>query len=203
MKLVTKKVVVEILKVYPNKWNPNIQSDIIYKKMKEVMEKKGFYGSIIVREVKGKYEILDGEHRWRCAVDLKFEKIPVETVGKISDKEAQFWTIFFNNTRGKDDVIKRAELIKMMEAGQAQLLPWTEDELENLKKLVDFDFSQFKDRGKTEIEKEDKRVIQLIVSEKDGKAWDKALEEGKKRKWDENKLFRVLITEFLSMVLDK
>lgn len=139
----TKKVIL-IDEVMPNPWNPNVQDKGLYEKNKKQIEALGFFGSIIAREYFGRYQILDGEHRWKIAKELGYTEIPVEiVVGPMSDSQAKFHTVNFNNSRGKDDIFKRAQIFQEMDAGQQELLPFSAEEIENEKQLITFDFAQY------------------------------------------------------------
>lgn len=143
-KLTTEKLVVDINQVIPNQWNPNSMSEFIYGRMKKTIEDKGLFGSIICRRNAGYYQILDGEHRWKACKELGYKQIPIEvSVKDLSDEEVKFWTLYFNNTKGKDDVEKVAKILNEIDGGQAQLLPFTDEEIKNTKDLFAFDFSQY------------------------------------------------------------
>ena len=143
-KLVTEKKIVAIDSIIPNPYNPNKMSDFIYDRMKKTIAEKGLFGSIICRPLAGCYQILDGEHRWKACKELGYKELPIEvSVEEISDQETRFWTIYFNNTKGKDDIEKVVEIFNSLEAGQEQLLPFTDDEIKNTKDLFAFDFSQY------------------------------------------------------------
>lgn len=204
-KLVTEKVVTSVLKVYANPWNPNKMDDFTYKRMVTTLKDKGLFGSIIVRENdEGNFEILDGEHRWKGWKELGHKEIPVENAGKMTDDEAKFWTIYFNNTKGKDDVLARAKILKDIEGDQQQLLPWTDEEIENQKALLDFDFDQFiSDEEPEENNKPKHSVLTLTVPEDVYKAWLAGVEQAEKRGWDEQRLFKMMVMEFLNIVMSR
>ncbi len=143
-KFATEKIVIDIEKVMPNFWNPNHMPKAMFEKMKQTISEKGLFGSIYCRKYGDKYQILDGEHRMKACKELGFTTLPVEcAVNEMTDNEVQFWTIYFNNTRGKDDIEKRSKILENIEKGQAQLLPFTDEEIENEKNLFKFDFSQY------------------------------------------------------------
>jgi len=140
--------------VFPNLYNPNIQTKEMFEKGKKSVEELGFLMPVLVREKEIRdeqgnlvgdelYEIIDGEHRWRYCKELNYKEIDIESMGKISDQVAKFLTIQLNNLRGKDDVLKRAELLKQLNEGQLSLLPFDNKQIEEELKLLDFDFSQY------------------------------------------------------------
>jgi hypothetical protein len=172
-KLITEKIVVKIDDVVPNPWNPNKMPEHLFEKMKKVIAEKGLFGSVIVRPYAGCYQLLDGEHRVRACKELGWTEIPVEcSEVEITDEETKFWTMYFNNMRGKDDVEKVAKLLNEISSGQAQLLPMSEEEQQNTKELFKFDFSQFEKRAKEASEEKEKfRIIIIDVPEEEYKLW--------------------------------
>ena len=154
----TSREEIEIELIFPNKWNPNSQSKEIFDKLKEVITKVGFVDSVLVRRIKGGvYEILDGEHRWRAATELGFKTVQCDVMdGEVDDSLARTLTLVMNNTRGEDDVIKRAQVLKEISEGQLGLLPFNREQIDEELKLLSFDFSQFAD---TEIVNEDEELL--------------------------------------------
>lgn len=143
----TKKERVLIDFVKPNPWNPNMQSEKMFAKQKASIDRFGYLQPILVRQVGEMYEILDGEHRWRACKEEGYTEIDIENMGTIPDEDAKLLTVLMNNLKGKDDVIKRAEVLKdfrsQIEAGQLSFLPFDKAQIENELKLIDFDFSQY------------------------------------------------------------
>ena len=161
----TTKIVVPIDRIMPNPWNPNYQSKEMFQKGVDSVKELGMLGSILVRETgldsnnEMWYEILDGEHRWKYQVELKYTECPVENMGTITDQEAKFLTIHLNNLHGKDDIEKRAKIFEALNEGQLAMLPFTEEEIENEKKLLKFDFSQLQNKEKLEERKPTRHFI--------------------------------------------
>lgn len=177
---VTQKVIVPIDKVAPNPWNPNFMSPGQFSKEKDSIQKLGLIGSIFVREYGDYYQILDGEHRWKVCKELGYTEIPVENIGPVSDADAQFYTVHMNNTRGQDDVFKRAALFKLMSENHQQMLPFTSEQIENEKSLITFDFSQYEKESELP-ERTPGLLIVLPFSDQESQVWLKAKEELVKR----------------------
>jgi hypothetical protein len=173
-KLVTEKRIVKIDDVVPNPFNPNQQSDYIFQKMKDTIQSKGLFGSIFVHEFAGVYQILDGEHRWKACKELGWKEIPVEVSPGLEEKDVKFWTIYFNNTHGKDDIEKRAKLYEEIDEGQAQLLPFSEEQMKNEKELFKFDFSKYDEQKEIQASKKT-NVISAVVTEEIKALWDRCL----------------------------
>lgn len=138
----TTKKIVDINQVFPNPWNPNMESITVYNSIKETIRQKGLIGTITVRDWKGSYQIINGEHRWKILKELEWKEIPVESIGEISDDEAYFWTLKLNEG-GKNDIEKLAKMYGEMSDGQLSLLGTTQEEIKNTKDLFKFDFSQY------------------------------------------------------------
>jgi len=202
-KLTTEKIVVNIDDVMPNSFNPNKMSDFIYEKMKATIKEKGLFGSIIVRRYFGRYQILDGEHRWKACKELGWEQIPVEcSINEVSDSDTKFWTLYFNNTKGKDDIEKVAQIFETLEQGQSQLLPYTEDEIRNTKELFKFDFAQYQtnDPG---LQNEIPHVLSFKFTEEEWKMIERVMEYVKKEEKTEKQWFMDMLDLYTQLRVSK
>jgi len=177
----TVKKTVPIMSVVKNPWNPNVQSKQMVEKGIQSVREFGMLGSILVREVAGCYEILDGEHRLGYAKELGYTEIPVESLGEIDDNRAKVLTVLLNNLRGKDDIEKRAAIYESLSAGQLQLLPFTDEEIQNEKNLMKFDFSQY---DTTEPEIPEGTLVRILSFKFTDKEWDVVSEAVKTAKVD-------------------
>lgn len=209
----TEKLTVDIDKVVPNRWNPNIQEKAIFEKQKKSIDELGFLGSILVRRINHTacdYEILDGEHRWKAAKEQGYTQIQVECfIDDLSDSDAQLLTILLNNLHGKDDVFKRAKILEALSERQLQLLPFTQEEIEHEKKFVNFNFSQYEQEGEDMPEREFALVIVLPFNQDEALVWNKAKEElvrrgmisEKNKKKQDIQLVMRLLKNFLGIVI--
>lgn len=131
---------IPVEKLRPNPWNPNRQTDFIFGKELASIQTHGFLDPITVRESDvdpGFYDIIDGEHRWRAGVQLKYEALPCNNLGKVSDPIAKQLTIIANETRGKADPGLMSVLLNDLVndvpfADLAASLPYTELDLKTL-----------------------------------------------------------------------
>lgn len=187
----TQRKTVSIDEVYPNKWNPNVQDEKTFQREIESIKIHGFIDPILVRKKGDVYEIIDGEHRWRAARELKYTEIIIESLGEVDDTTAKILCIKMNNLRGQDDVLKRAEILKTLKEGQLSLLPFDKSQIENELKLLDFDFDQF---NNVNIPNEEKAKIPL----KEMLNLVKRLVEIKLK--FKNKKVRLLIEQFIEIV---
>lgn len=196
--LTTEKKIVNIDSIIANEWNPNRMSDFIYQKMKKTISEKGLFGSIICRPLAGCYQILDGEHRWKACKELGFKEIPIEvSVNEISDQDTKFWTVYFNNTKGKDDIEKISEIFKSLDAGQSQLLPFTEDEIKHTKELFAFDFSKYETSEPQIPDDEFAKILSLKFSQSEWKVVEDGISHAKSEGYSPKQWFMIMLQKYL------
>lgn len=107
---------IEASKIAPNPWNPNKMDKDTYEATKDDMTKQGpdqYLDPIQVREVDGRYQIIDGEHRWRIATELGWERIKGE-IYQVDETEAMSICYKKNRNRGTLDPYLEAQLLKKM-----------------------------------------------------------------------------------------
>lgn len=132
----------------PNPWNPNKMQDRTFAAEKESIGRFGFVDPITVRphpELDGKFQIIDGEHRWRAAGELDIKKVPV-VVLTIGDAEAKKLTIVLNETRGEADTVDLAVLladIAREDENLLEALPYSQDQLDALLAMADIDMPDY------------------------------------------------------------
>ena len=150
--------IIDINKIKPNPYNPNIMDEKLFEETKNNIKKEGLVGAIIVRKEKDEYIIIDGEHRWKAAKKLEYKEIPTIILDK-NLPEAMISTINFNKLRGEFDTLKLAEVVHELNKTYTieeleKELGYTQDELQGLENLLKFDFSQF-EKESLELDKED------------------------------------------------
>lgn len=129
--------------IEPNTWNPNRQSQEMYEREKLSIKMHGFIDPITTRDLgKGRYQIIDGEHRWRAARDLELPTIPIVSLGKLDDHNAKKLTMLFNELGGDPEpaILAKlmADLAKVDSVEQlATELPFYQAELEALIQTAD------------------------------------------------------------------
>ncbi len=106
---------VDLKSILPNPWNPNKQTEFVFEKERNSIREHGFIDPILVREKGKKFEIIDGEHRFKAAELEGFKSIPVNNLGKVSDATAKQLTIIMNETRGTADNELLSKLLKDLE----------------------------------------------------------------------------------------
>lgn len=137
---------IELNKIKPNDWNPNIVQEDIRVKLRAEIRQKGLTQPIIVRSSGNTYEIVDGYHRWLICKELGWQEIPC-IVQDFSDTEAKVKLLQLNYLRGSAVPVKLASLIHDLNKeipieDLAKRLPYEEpqmlDNLELLKLPEDF-----------------------------------------------------------------
>lgn len=95
--------------VFPNAYNPNRQSEHEFELLLRSMEEDGFTQPILAQE--DTKIIVDGEHRWRAAVALGFQEIPV-VLTKFTPEQMRVSTFRHNRARGSEDVELAAQVLR-------------------------------------------------------------------------------------------
>ena len=100
-------------KLFPNPFNPNHMGQNEYDGLKKDYTEKGLEGfpPILVVPRQDGFMIVDGEHRWRAALELGYEKIRAEIV-PLSDEEVKIECFKRNYQRGRIDYFKAATIFK-------------------------------------------------------------------------------------------
>lgn len=123
--------------VDPNPWNPNEMDAETFQKECRSIKDNGFVDPLTVRPLGDRWQIIDGEHRWRAAMKEGYLVLPAINLGNISDQRARKLTLIFNELRGRPAPDKLAELVRELARTEAldalaQQLPLNEDELKSL-----------------------------------------------------------------------
>lgn len=146
------EMVVDVDKLTPNPWNPNKMSPEMYAKELNSLRRFGFVSPIIIRTTSdGTWQIIDGEHRWRAAMELGITKVPVWEVGRISDPDAKQLTIALNRLHGEDDPQKLRDLLRDLATSEPlpallEVMPWSKAEFSKLAELPEVDWNALDDR---------------------------------------------------------
>jgi ParB-like chromosome segregation protein Spo0J len=137
-------------KVVPNPWNPNRQNERQFEAEVESIADNGFIAPILVRKLGMRYEIIDGEHRWKALRKIAEDGIQgkgniptlVESltipaiVLTVDETQAKKLTIIMNETRGRADANELTKLLQDLSEslGDDLLtgLPYTQSQLEEL-----------------------------------------------------------------------
>ena len=200
-KFTTEQKLVLLIYIEKNTWNPNVQEEKTYKKLIQSIKENGFTCPILVREInENTYQIIDGEHRWRACIELGYEVMKCEIIKEVDEAMAKMLTIALNNIRGQDDILKRAEILKILNEGQLSLLPWDEKELQNQLDLVKFDWEKY--NKEEHIEEKKEHTIIFNFTKAQYLVVKHALELTKK---EHNMALLIIVKEYLQLrtVIDK
>jgi hypothetical protein len=137
-----RSIVVPTDEVDFNPWNPNKQSDDVFRKVKASLVAYGMVELPQVRRVGGRYQVVNGEHRVRAAIELGWVEIPVFDLGVVSDQVAKKLTIITNELRGQPEPVAMSRLIRDLSLQEdlgtlAEELPMSQSELESLSRLTE------------------------------------------------------------------
>jgi ParB-like nuclease domain len=116
-------LVVDVAHLRPNDWNPNRQDAFIYQREKESIRRFGFVVPVICRTDPDDIEhwqIIDGEHRHKAAIDLGMTRIPIWDLGPIEDHIAKSLTIVLNETKGAPEPAKLGDLLRDLLADESR-----------------------------------------------------------------------------------
>lgn len=161
---------VPIEKVKVNKWNPNEQTEFIFKHARKSLRDQGQLLPILVREVGKDFEIIDGEHRYRGALAEGADDISVNNLGRVSDQVAKQLTIIMNETRGEARRDKLSALLHSLEdsLGLEELLaslPIQETEIQSLLGSNEVDWTQTNDLSEPVVVGEDASPMNPVADE--------------------------------------
>jgi ParB/RepB/Spo0J family partition protein len=107
----TGQIATELL--HPNDWNPNRMDDEEFAEVvAEVRHLEGLPKPVVVRKNEDGYEIVDGEHAWRAAVEAGFDTVPCEVI-EADDFESMRQT-YKRNQHGKHAPVLQGRLFRRM-----------------------------------------------------------------------------------------
>jgi len=103
---------IELEKIHPNEWNPNEQDEVTFNQLVKTISEEGFDQPIVVHQ-RGEddYVIIKGEHRWRVARVLGYDKVPCKIRHDWDEAEQKLQTVRDNMLRGE---VNRAKFTKLV-----------------------------------------------------------------------------------------
>lgn len=137
---------VPIIDIKPNPWNPKDKDTEDYKKIKQSIELKGQRLPIIVREKGNRYEVIDGEQRYTACKELGFQEVIIYNEGKMSDDEAKELTIWYQQQVPFNEVMLANLITEIVSNNPNYELPYTPEQIEDFKNMVDFDWDEFEEK---------------------------------------------------------
>lgn len=118
----------------------------MYARALESIKEHGFVDPVTVRTTANHgIQIIDGEHRWKAAIDLDLGLIPIFDLGPITDHAAQKLTILMNELRGTPNQQKLSSLLKDLAGSEPiealiESLPFTAESLKGMIGLDGFEW---------------------------------------------------------------
>ena len=167
---------IEVSKLVKAKWNYKEENDTLTNKLLANIKKNGQVENLLIREIdNGKYEVVNGNHRLDVMNKLKMKTAHVYNFGKISLTQAKRIAIETNETKFESDTIKLAEVISELsnEISIEELtdtLPYSEQQIQDMRDLTSFDFSEFEDPNFEEKEKFD-HTLTFNISKETHDTW--------------------------------
>ena len=157
---------IDIKLITKNPWNPNQMDKKTLKAEKESIEKYGVVAPIIVRPLKNKYQIIDGEHRYIVCSELGYKLIPSVIIEGLKDKDAKKLTIILNETKGSNDKIELGKLLGELEKDFGDNLkiglPFNDDDLNDLIEFGNVDWDKYETGNKRDIAQDEVYKLHLI-----------------------------------------
>lgn len=170
--------------IIPNDWNPNKQNERAFEAEVESITDNGFVQPVTVRKhptQKGKYQIIDGYHRWlalqKIFADKSLQTAPLKNIVttqelpcvvlQVSDAQARKLTIILNETRGRAEL---GELGILLESIQVDFgddlirgLPYSQGQLDDLLSLAEFDWDNLEDLADEDTNEEVSMPYRLVA----------------------------------------
>lgn len=151
-------------------WNYKEDDEEKARKLEANLRRNGQIVNINIREVdNGKYEVVDGNHRLMALKNIGTKQVIAYNHGAISREEAIRKSIEINETIFETDTLKLAEnMQKLMTTfpidDLLETLPYSQEELENLSNLLDFDWSQLEREATTSGTEDEWMTIKFTVT---------------------------------------
>lgn len=105
---------IKIEDITPNPWNPNEMTEAVFHHLKKEYKRIGYIQPVVVRPNKGKFEVIDGEHRYKAAKEFGLKSIKCVVV-EMDDNQAKITTINMNKIKGTDNPLKLYNLIQSLQ----------------------------------------------------------------------------------------
>ncbi len=120
----------------PNPWNPNRMTEAIRRKLALNLKCDGFVAPLLVRKLGDRYQIVNGEHRWRIARELGYQTVPCVVLADLDDRRARILTVNLNELGGDPVPVLLAKLLHELEeetplSELASVLPYDESEIQD------------------------------------------------------------------------
>ena len=79
---------IKLSQIKPDLTQPRIEFDAIkLARLKKSIQEQGIINPLVIEKNNENYILIDGERRYRCAVELKLDVVPVTIIEKMDDKQ--------------------------------------------------------------------------------------------------------------------
>lgn len=105
---------IDVDKIHPNKYNPNVMMGEKFEALKEFCQSHGAdqLDPIWVRhDGADKFEVVDGEHRWKAVKDIGWKRLRAFIID-LDEEDAKSFNVRKNRERGQLDIFKLGRLFK-------------------------------------------------------------------------------------------
>ncbi len=143
---------IDIKDIKGTDWNYKFEDKAGEQRLLNSIKTDGQLRPIIVRENGKGYSIIEGSKIFRACQDAELKEIKVINLGKLRPPDSARISILLNETQFKTDYIELAEkLVLITEKYKitelANLMPFSQDDLNRLIGLLRFDWSSFDKKG--------------------------------------------------------
>lgn len=123
--------------IEPDPANPNTVNGKLMDALRADILERGFVQPVLVRPYKGRYRIIDGEHRWTVLKEAGAETVPC-IVDDAGEDDARLRLLTMNRLRGEFAPVKLAKVLaklaeQMDEDELAERLGMEEEEYESIR----------------------------------------------------------------------
>lgn len=151
-------------------WNYKVANSFLQEKLAANIRRNGQLETIIVREVDGGYEVVNGNHRLLAFRQLGTEQVMACNVGRISDGAARRIAIETNETSFERNDLQFSErlneiLQEFPEEELMQTMPFTKEEFTDLLSVHAYNWDDSKDGAKKEKAKKNEIKFALTTEQ--------------------------------------
>jgi len=129
---------IDINNIEPNPWNPNEMTQDVFNHLKKEYKRVGFLQPVLVRVKGDKFQLIDGEHRWKAGKEFGLKTITAVVI-EMDDKTAKLTSINMNKIKGTDNILKLATLLEDLKdtSNLDDILNMDKSELEQFHNLLE------------------------------------------------------------------
>ena len=167
-------------KILPAPWNYKEQDEATSAKLLDNLKRNGQVETCIVRThptKRGYYEMVNGNHRLDLFMAAGIEQVHCFNLGKVSQQEAERVAIETNETKFDADPVRLAQLVTGLlgtfeRDDLLSTLPYSDNELDNFKDLLDFEW----EKPDPKTPKEGPGALKLLLDSEAKDVWEQVVE---------------------------